>query len=178
MSVTNEELPGDEQVLRMLADAVGQRYAEKGVPAALRLMRSLEKRIALFTGFVAQRQHADAIAAQQIRLHIASMPRTPAAWASQMLAEDQRRHDRETLELLTDELRVLHRAYGMARMLQADPVFSLMAVDGSDAGADPVEANKVASQRLREYLLHLRAARLAAGSDWDRREIAPPDRLV
>lgn len=175
MPVSDEELeveasttqdPGARQeVFQRLEAAVFQRYAQKGVPGVVRLLENLHKWVGLFTAFGQEDgRDLDAIATRKLLERLAA-PLGSSTWAQEHLTEEQRRFDESTLRLLLDELDLLQEHHGMARMLSADPVLSLMAVSGADE-SDPVEANRAASQALHQYLEQLRAARSAVGEGW------------
>lgn len=162
---TTEGAGAAQEVFERLEAAVFQRYDQKGVPGVVRLLQTLQKWVGLFTAFGQEDgRDLDAIATRKLLERLAA-PQAGSTWAREQLAEDQRRFDESTLRLLLDELELLHEHHGMARMLSADPVLSLMAVSGADA-TDPVEANKAASHALHQYLEQLRAARCAVGDSW------------
>lgn len=164
-SSTTEEPGARQEVLQRLQAAVLQRYAQKGVPGVVRLLENLQKWVGLFTAFGQEDgRDLDAIATRKLLERLAAPP-AGSTWAQEHLTEDQRRFDESTLRLLLDELELLQEHHGMARMLSADPVLSLMAVSGADE-TDPVEANKAASHALHQYLEQLRAARFAVGDSW------------
>lgn len=162
---TTEEPDAHLEVFQRLEVAVLRRYDQKGVPGVLRLLENLAKWVGLFTGFgEADGRDLDAIATRKLLERLAA-PAGTSTWATDHIASEQRELDHSTLRLLLDELGLLQEHYGMARMLSADPVFSLMAVSGADE-ADPVNANRAASQALREYLERLGVARSVVGESW------------
>lgn len=160
------EGPGATQdVFERLEAAVFQRYEQKGVPGVVRLLQTLQKWVGLFTAFGQEDgRDLDAIATRKLLERLAA-PQGSSTWARDHLTSEQRAFDQSTLRLLLDELGVLQEHHGMARMLSADPVFSLMAVSGADE-TDPVDANKAASTALHQYLEQLRAARSLLGDGW------------
>lgn len=156
----------EQDLFELLQQALLHRYAEHGVPAALHMLDSLAKWVGLFTAFAPEREAADAMAAAKIRERVDVAQRPLATWAGEHLSAEQRRYDEETLRLLLEELRELQEHHGMAKMLEADPVFSLMTVHGAAGAADAVAANKAASEKLQDYLVRVRAAREATGPEW------------
>ena len=166
MEASTIEEPGAHlEVFQRLEGAVLQRYAQKGVPGVLRLLENLAKWVGLFTAFGREDgRDLDAIATRKLLERLAA-PAGTSTWATDHVASEQRDLDQSTLRLLLDELGLLHEHHGMARMLSADPVFSLMAVSGADE-TDPVKANRAASHALREYLAQLHLARSVVGESW------------
>lgn len=160
------EEPGAHlEVFQRLETAVLQRYAQKGVPGVLRLLENLAKWVGLFTAFgQADGRDLDAIATRKLLERLAA-PAGASTWATDHVAGHQREFDQSTLRLLLDELALLQEHYGMARMLSADPVFSLMSISGADE-PDPVSANSAASRALHAYLEQLRVARSVVGESW------------
>jgi hypothetical protein len=166
VEASTTEGPGaTQEVFERLEVAVFQRYDQKGVPGVVRLLQTLQKWVGLFTAFGQEDgRDLDAIATRKLLERLAA-PQGSSTWARDHLTAEQRTFDRTTLRLLLDELGVLQERHGMARMLSADPVLSLMAVSGADE-ADPVDANRAASNALHQYLEQLRAARLLLGDAW------------
>lgn len=153
------------EVFQRLEAAVFHRYAQQGVPGVVRLLENLQKWVGLFTAFGQEDgRDLDAIATRKLLERLAP-PTGRSTWAQDHLSEEQRDFDQSTLRLLLDELGLLQEHHGMARMLSADPVLSLMTVSGADE-ADPVRANAAASHALHAYLERLRAARSAVGDGW------------
>lgn len=165
---TTEGSGARQEVFERLEAAVFQRYDQKGVPGVVRLLQTLQKWVGLFTGFGQEDgRDLDAIATRKLLERLAA-PQASSTWARDHLTAQQRAFDRSTLRLLLDELGVLQEHHGMARMLGADPVLSLMTVAGADE-TDPVEANRAASNALHQYLEQLRAARSLLGDSWGTR---------
>lgn len=162
---TTQEPGARQQVFQRLEAAMWHRYGQKGMPGVVRLLENLQKWVGLFTAFGQEDgRDLDAIATRKLLERLVT-PQGSASWAQEHLTAEQRRFDESTLRLLLDELDVLQEHHGMARMLSADPVLTLMAVSGADQ-SDPVEANRAASQALHQYLEQLRAARSAVGDSW------------
>lgn len=153
------------EVFERLEAAVFQRYEQQGVPGVVRLLQTLQKWVGLFTAFGQEDgRDLDAIASRKLLERLAA-PQASPTWAQDHLTAEQRAFDQSTLRLLLDELGVLQERHGMARMLGADPVLSLMAVSGADE-TDPVGANNASSNALHRYLEQLRAARSLLGDSW------------
>lgn len=166
MEASTTEGPGAaREVFERLEAAVFQRYEQQGVPGVVRLLQTLQKWVGLFTAFGQEDgRDLDAIATRKLLERLAA-PQRSSTWARDHLTAEQRAFDQSTLRLLLDELAVLQERHGMARMLAADPVLSLMAVSGADE-TDPVAANNAASHALHQYLEQLRAARSLLGDTW------------
>ena len=166
MEASTTEGPGARQeVFQRLEAAVFQRYEQQGVPGVVRLLQTLQKWVGLFTAFGQEDgRDLDAIATRKLLERLAAPPGS-STWAQDHLTAQQRAFVESTLRLLLGELGVLQEHHGMARMLSADPVLSLMTVAGADE-ADPVRANAAASEALHQYLGQLRAARSLLGDAW------------